>query len=666
MNPAGGEDDEFGFVAPVTLQKSGLRIEEATLTRGQSHIQISGLIEHLAAPSGVLKIGADVKPADFAAAHLQLPVANTGSVAFDGSLQFALEPSLTWTLAGKVAGRGLGVKNGYANIVNAGLSGTIKATPGGLEIPQFTLNALGGSFQGRLDLSGWKKWSLSGDARNISVRELALARNAGITDLNGVVSGPVQAQGAISASGTQGLRAQAKLNLKPGSSGVPLQGFLDLNYDQASNLISLGDSTLTLGSSRVDVSGVLGEMLKVQAESRNLNDMRSALALVGEKLEKEIPVALKSGVARFDGAIAGPLRDPRVSGQIELTKFTVHDQDVDGLTGTFDLTNSGLAVKTLKLSQDGAQLQAAGRLGLSNWRWSNASPISASVSVQGADVTRILTQFQSKIPVSGALAATAGIKGTVGSPIVASELRSDHIIAYGEGFDRVRAQWTVSGNTIELLSATATAASGEVNARGSFTHAPADWSTGALTFDAAARGLAVAQIKKLQEFRAGSAGQADLSARGSARLNKSAFRIESVTSEASLRNVSLDGHAYGSLTVSANSHEEALSVKLTANLLGTPVQGSGEWKLEGDDPGHGEISIPHVTVEALHELVPNPVRDHLPFDGYAEGLATIDGPLRKPDQMRAEVRLSALQLNASAGAKPRAGAQARDLVLRKL
>src|SRR5207302_6766369 len=51
-------------------------------------------------------------------------------------------------------------------------------------------------------------------------------------------------------------------------------------------------------------------------------------------------------------------------------------------------------------------------------------------------------------------------------------------------------------------------------------------------------------------------------------------------------------------------------------------------------------------------------------DGFIEGKVDVAGPLKNYDQLKAEVRLDVVQMNARQNARPRAGAQQRDLFLR--
>jgi translocation and assembly module TamB len=656
-------DFRFALEARVSMGRPGLKILESKLTSGQSEIQASGSIENWRSPRGVLAVMAKLRPEDLNG-PLHVPLENRGTVNFAGSFDFACQPACDGALQGTGVGRGLGYRGQLLMLANAGITAKVKLTREGMTIPEFTLNALGGVAHGRLQITDWKKWSVSGTVQNISVHQAAALRALGAQELDGTLSGPIQAEGYFRQGGVEGIRAEGKVELEPVAGGMPLRGVVPFQYDQRAHEVTLQDAAVSVGSSHAELSGVMGQTLAVHATSSDLHDLWSVLPLIGQSVPKDFPVVLHGGVLRFDGAITGPATNPRVSGQLDLTKFAVSGEEFDHLSGSFDLTDSSLTARNVTASQGATQFQGSGQIGLKQWTWSDASPVSGTIAVKREPIERLLADRKWKAPVSGVLSVTAQLTGTLGSPQGSADVQAENITAYHEHLDRVHAKVTLAGDTFEVTSAKANAGAGTIEAKGSYKHDRGDWAGGQIRFDAVAHDLELARIKKLEDWRSGIGGQGDLSAAGTAQLSKDEFRLQSVTSRGTLRNVSFDGKAYGSLSATANSRGDLLDMQARATLLGTPVQGSGEWKLSGDDPGHAEIDIPHVTIAALHELVPNPARKDLPFEGFVEGKITVDGPLRKPDDLKAEARIQVLQVNASAGAKPRAGAQARDLVLR--
>ncbi len=653
---------DFAVKADVSFGLAGLKIQDATLRTGASQIHASGAIVDYSAPHGALNVRATLRPQDLNA-PFHIPLDNRGTATFDGSFNLQCQPSCDWSLEGKATGRGLGYKGQLLALADATGAARVKLTPDSLSIPEFTLNALGGAARGHLQITDWKKWSVAGTIQDISVHQAAVLRALGTRGLDGRLSGPIQAEGYFRPGGLAGIRAAGKIDLQPVPGGIPLQGVVQFQYDQPAHQVNLQDTTVTVGSSHAELSGVMGQTLTVHANSGDLNDLWSVLPLIGQSVPKDFPVALNGGAVRFDGTVSGAATDPHVVGQLDLTKFSINGEPFDHLSGSVDLTAASLDARNVTASQGATQYQGRGRLGLQQWAWSDTSAVTGTLSLKGMPIEKLLP----KLPITGLLSGTAQVHGTLGSPQGTAQMQAERVVAYEERVHHVRATVTLSADTVDIADGRATADSGTIDATGFYQHDKTGWTAGLLHFRIAGHDLNLAQIHKLAEWRSGIGGRGDLSATGTALINtQDEFRLQTLTSQAALRNVAFDGRAYGTLTATANSRGDLLDVQAKATLLGTPVEGSGEWKLAGDDPGHGEVDVPHLTIAALHELVPNPERKDLPFDGFVEGKILIDGPLRKPDELKAEARIQTLQLNASSGAQPRAGAQPRDLVLRNV
>ncbi len=74
-----------------------------------------------------------------------------------------------------------------------------------------------------------------------------------------------------------------------------------------------------------------------------------------------------------------------------------------------------------------------------------------------------------------------------------------------------------------------------------------------------------------------------------------------------------------------------MTLNATVSLEGLQIQGSGEWRMEGDYAGQAHIDIPRVSFSTLHDLTPGRhLRQDLPFVGFLQGEATVTGPLNHP------------------------------------
>jgi translocation and assembly module TamB len=476
--------------------------------------------------------------------------------------------------------------------------------------------------------------------------------------------------GQVTPSGLSGVSASAMLDLKPGlgsgATGVPVSGSLAIHYDQRTGKLQLGNSQLDVGSTHADVSGTLGEKLALHVVSRNLNDALPVLRALGAQPPAQWPVELQGGVARIDASITGGLPDPKISGQAEAEKLKLEGQLLDKVTSTFTLDRSGAVLQAMTIEGGKMRLEGSGRAGLRDWKLDGSSPIAATVSLRSADIQTLAAEAGWKpLPATGLVSAAIHVSGSLESPVISSALTLENLTAYDEHFAQARADVTLTSTAIELSHGEARNGAARVTLSGDYNHPASDWKDGSLRFDLATSGVDLAAIKHLQDFESGLGGRLDLKASGGAKIVKGVVDLTSLNGDLTVRNAAIDGRSYGNLTITAATKLPLLTLAATATLDDVRLQGSGEWRMEGDYRGQAHLAIPRISFATLHDLTPGKhVRKDLPFDGFVEGEATISGPLNQLSAMKADVTLSTVQLNASPSAHPVGGVQLQDLVLR--
>src|ERR1035438_7686767 len=157
----------------------------------------------------------------------------------------------------------------------------------------------------------------------------------------------------------------------------------------------------------------------------------------------------------------------------------------------------------------------------------------------------------------------------------------------------------------------------------------------------------------------------DIKGSGTAKVVKGVVTLASLNGQLTLKNATLDGRPYGNLELTANTRLPMLALAAKVNMRGVQLEGTGDWRMDGDYPGQARIQIPRITFATLHDLWPGEhERKDLPFEGFIQGEATLAGPLNNPAAMTANIALSTVQLSAGPDVKPVAGTQIQDLVLK--
>ncbi|MGA2215350.1 MAG: translocation/assembly module TamB domain-containing protein [Bryobacteraceae bacterium] len=169
----------------------------------------------------------------------------------------------------------------------------------------------------------------------------------------------------------------------------------------------------------------------------------------------------------------------------------------------------------------------------------------------------------------------------------------------------------------------------------------------------------------MQELESGLGGRLGLKANGAAKMVNGRVDLTSLNGQLTVRNAMLDGRSYGTLDITAATKLPVLTLTAVATVEDYQIRGSGEWRMEGDYGGQAQVQIPRLSFATLHDLSPGKhLRKDLPFGGFVEGLATIQGPLNQPSKMKADITLSTVQFNPSPDTRPLGGVQLQDLVLR--
>jgi translocation and assembly module TamB len=649
--------------AQLALDRNQIQVLHASLEHGESKLALDGLVRNLSSPLAEFNLTATA-PVKALNASYGLPLESTGVVSFHGTGSMETNP-FQYKLDGKLVGRGLAVVRDGLRVPDIAFSSRLEMTPGRISLPELQLSALHGRFRGSAQVVDSEKFSVDGTAADLSIQELAGLAKRDSGNLSGTLSGKVRLEGRMSRAGASGVLLDAQLDVAPGTSGVPVQAAIGINYDQRAAQLQLGNSEVSIGSTRVSVSGTLGQTLNVHLVSGNLNDILPLSPLIGEKPPEQLPLSLHGGVARFDGVVAGPFANLRVSGKADLTHLVWNGRELDHVAATLNVDKTLANLYTIAIDQDQMHIVGQARISLMEWKAMDSSVLSATLSIRGADIHKLLADKGDRIPVSGALSATAHVTGTLESPLVSGNVEARNVTAYDEHFDRVSGDVTMTATALEAAHFEARAGRGLIAGKGAYNHLDNDWNDGSLAIEISTGQLSLAEIKHVREFRDGLGGDLDIHGSGTAKVVKGVITLASLNGELTLKNATLDGRAYGNLELAANTKLPMLAVTAKVDLPGVQLQGNGEWRLDGDLPGQAHIQIPRITFATLHDLWPGEhERKELPFEGFIQGEATIAGPLSDPSAMIANVTLATVQLSAGPNARPVAGTQLQDLVLK--
>ncbi len=626
-----------------TLERDRVELTRVDLASGKSRLGFSGAIESLR--TFRLAGGIDVlAQMEDLASLAGLPMRRQGHVHVAGKGWFA--GTNAYSLDGRVEGRQLSVASHGVRAHVDRLAGALRMQPGAMTVDELRVSALGGQFAGRASLAGFRRLSLEGTLRQIPVASLGAVRaETARIPWDGRVSGRLKLETELSESRARNTRLSAELAVAPGEGPNPVEGAVKLAYDQRLARLRFQESRLATAATTLRFGGVLGERLRVDLRTTNLDDLAAAAAAFGEGDPVALPIRLERGSASFRGAVLGPLDSPRIRGRAALENFKHGERLFDRAGAGVDLTRSSLRASSLVVEQGGARLTGSGEATLDNWRFTDASAIQASAAFRGVDLKSLAREMGSDPAAAGTLAGDARITGTVGKPEVDAHVRIEKFQVAGELFDRARGRVRYVPEIIEVTGARLE--SGKAGLDFSFTHTfpAADVRSGRLRFHAAAESVPLASLKRVRDWGTEVDGIAGGKLAGALTLAKGEPRLEALDGKVSLREIAYRKRPAGSLELALATKGGRLGVTASGALRGAALRGTGEWELAGGYAGGGKIELAALKFSELRELAA--VERRWPFDGVIEGQASLNGSLLQPGQMQGEVRISKVELRSA-------------------
>ena len=126
----------------------------------------------------------------------------------------------------------------------------------------------------------------------------------------------------------------------------------------------------------------------------------------------------------------------------------------DRLAADFAASQSGAEVKNGILARNSLNGRFSASVGLNKWSTTPHSPLSASLTMQNADLADVMALAgQKPDTATGKLAADAQISGTVGNPQGGANLSIASGTIYGEPFDSLNVNATFADQVAELRRA---------------------------------------------------------------------------------------------------------------------------------------------------------------------------------------------------------------------
>ncbi len=379
------------------------------------------------------------------------------------------------------------------------LSGRASMEARNVRLDDLRVAAFGARFDGSASLADFTSYKLKGDLSSIDIRTALRAFNERLP-YDGVLSGTLAAAGDTRTPGTTSITAQVRMKIAPGRNGIPVSGFLDADYNGASDDIRIDHSFLALPHTRMTLDGSLGRKVNLALISRDLSDL---LAAMPSKYPP--PVRLNGGAVSFNGTLTGSLTAPDLAGHLAANRFTLEGRQFDSLAADVSASPSRAAIRKASLTRTGIhaatmRVQFEGSVGLRKRALAPRAPLSADLTIRNADLADMLAlAAQPPEGYAGPLNAMAHIGGTAGNPQGTVTMNIGAGTIEGEPFNEANLQVSLTDQLVTIPIAYIQSGAGRMQFTAEYRHPRESFTTGTIHAHVQTSQLYLARIRTLPQ-----------------------------------------------------------------------------------------------------------------------------------------------------------------------
>jgi translocation and assembly module TamB len=647
-------DTEISFAAT----SSGVSFERIHISTALSQLDAKGVVQGYSNPVFDGQYQARVSTADLREQLRNVPLSG-GEIELAGSLSYraVASPALnSLKLSGRISSKTLTAALSGTKVSFRSMAGDYALENGNVRISSLQAETLGGIMRAEFTgehLTATPRYQLSVSADSLSLGQTEQAAGATALRLRG--TGGLRAN-ARWTSNLQTLMARADARISASINGaqdtqnsavpasaasLPVNADVHVAYDAPHSTLTVTNSSFSSRQTNIIADGTISDhsALSLHARTSDLHEVevllasaRSMLSAAGKtpSLASE-PLGLR-GSASLDAQIQGRIQDPRIAGHAQGDNLELHQTRWPHIQSDFQLTASAVS-----LQNGQAQTPNRGRLNfalatsLQHWSYSAANPVSTQIQASQVSLAELEELTGASAPVSGILSANLSVRGTLEDPAGQGSIDVRDASLWGEPVRSVSAQLHAANRSFSA-SFTIASPAGTISGNGDFGAADHHYQ---IVINHSVVNLA--QVRYFSSHGYPMAGTLGIEARGEGTLKTPAVDVALSGNQLAFR-----GTALGSLNAELHAANQQVKFALTSNIAGGQISANGNAGMATPYMVHGGFEIRSLQFGPL--LAAYLPGAHRQFQGNAEVSGQIDGPLANPEQVKANVELSTLNL----------------------
>jgi len=635
----------------------GLTLDSLKLDAGSSTISVQAHIQDYRNPTVDGSYQLDLSTSELGNI-LKAALFPTGRVNLQGTLHYVNRagqaPLDNLTLAGQFHSQALALNlpQGRASVQE--LNGDYRLGGGTLEARNVQASVLGGSMSGHLTLthlSEQPEAKLAAAVQNVSLEAVSnalktrpLERAALTGKLNETLEGSWVGSGKDLL-----LRSDAKITASapvqqgtgPGANVIPLEGALHLAYDGRSGVISLSHTEFTTPHIDLKLDGSTGKQssLSIQAHSDDLREV-DQLALIARRAAGSgrasstttvEPIGI-SGSGSFDGQLRGSMTNLHLTGQLSGSNLQYQGTTLSRLGVNVALSPSDITLSQGEIQTvERAQVQFSVEAGLKNWAPTTQSPIRMELTAARVPVATVERLAKLHYPVTGTLAARISMHGSESNLVGQGSVTVAQAVLWNQPVQNLSVQFQGAGSAISSTLQVQTPAgpcSGKLHY---------DFRNQAYDAEFTAPHLQLEKLKAASQGKLQVAGALTVSLQGRGTIKDPQLAATIQAPKLVIEQQTLD-----SLKLQADVAQQKATLTLETAAQGASIQAQANVNLDSNFDTTASLDVRNIQLGPL--LASFQSKTPAGLHGQAELHGSLHGPLKRWEQMEAEVDIPTLNL----------------------
>lgn len=529
--------------------------------------------------------------------------------------------------------------------------GNYRADRAGLDVPNFSAQALGGAIDGqvRLDFHGLR-FRVNAHAHDMDLATLLAAvnnDNLPIVPLHWGGVAEVQALTTWTADfknlDSRGVSIWVPQRQLPAGQ-IPVMATLNYHYSMAGRDVVLDASHIDTPTSSVQFSGTLAAQtskLDATFDSRNLVPWDDFInRLRGKDAEPKVI----AGGFHWQGHVTGPLARPTFSGHVTGSNARYDKLMWDEIEGDMTYSPQEFSFTRANVRRDRSSAQLELSLMLNNWSFRPENSWQLDTTLVRTDTDGLQALLGYSYPAHGLLSGTFHGRGTHADPELNGLFDIVNPEAWGWRFDRARGEITlrhgevrVANAELRLLPPAAPSASSTAPGilTGNFTYHTTD---GQAAFDLTGAGLPLEGVTRIQTAALPVGGNISFHLSGQGPLFAPKL-------DGSLRLVDLKlrNEVIGSFDAKVDSDGSKLALRVDSAIPAGELHGNVDMSLNGAYPLTGQVTVSQIDLDPL--IVSALHLSGLTGHSQIVGQFGISGSLLQPDMISVNGNLTQVSLD---------------------